>query len=81
MMETRPAQASSLVVRAVDYGHSRVVCGLHFPSDIDAGHLVAVAVMDRLFTVPEFRRDLVCAKQEVQAVVAGQLSEDLPACQ
>lgn len=81
MMETRPAQASSLVVRAVDYGHSRVVCGVHFPTDIDAGHLVAVAVVDKLFAIPEFRRDLVCAKQEVQAVVAGQRSEDLPACQ
>jgi acid phosphatase (class A) len=81
MMETRPAQASSLIVRAVGYGHSRVVCGVHFPSDVDAGHLVAVAVIDKLFAVPEFRRDLLCAKQEVQAVAAGQVSADLPACQ
>lgn len=81
MMETAPAQASALVTRAVDYGQSRVVCGLHFPSDIEAGRIVGAAVIDKLFTVPEFRRDLTCAKQEVQSVLVGMKSEDLPACQ
>lgn len=81
MMETAPAQAAALVTRAVDYGESRVVCGLHFPSDIEAGRIVGAAVIDKLFTVPEFRRDLACAKQEVQSVLVGMKSEDLPACQ
>ncbi|MBL9096684.1 MAG: phosphatase PAP2 family protein [Alphaproteobacteria bacterium] len=81
MMETAPAQASALVTRAVDYGESRVVCGVHFPSDIEAGRIVGAAVIDKLFTAPEFRRDLACAKQEVQSVLVGMKSEDLPACQ
>ena len=81
MMETRPSEATPLIMRAVEFGHSRVVCGVHFPSDIDAGHLVAVAVIDKLFATPEFRSDLLCAKREVQAVAAGERSEDLPACQ
>jgi acid phosphatase (class A) len=81
MMETRPSEATPLIMRAVEFGHSRVVCGVHFPSDVDAGRLVAVAVIDKLFATPAFRSDLLCAKREVQAVAAGQRSEDLPACQ
>lgn len=81
MMEAVPGNAGQIVARAVSYGESRVVCGVHFPSDVEAGRILGAAVIDKLFTVPEFRRDLVCAKREVQAVMAGQRSEDLPACQ
>jgi acid phosphatase (class A) len=80
MMEAAPANASAIVTRAVSYGESRVVCGAHFPSDIEAGRILGAAVVDKLFTVPQFRRDLQCAKREVQGVMAGQRSEDLPAC-
>lgn len=81
MMETAPANAASLVARAVDYGESRVVCGVHFPSDVEAGRILAAAVVDKLFALPEFRAELQCVKREVQGVLAGQRSEDLPACQ
>jgi acid phosphatase (class A) len=81
MMEASPQGAQAIVLRAVDFGESRVVCGLHFPSDIDAGHLVATAVIDKLFALPEFRRDFQCAKTELQSVRAGMRAEDLPACQ
>lgn len=81
MMEASPQSAQAIVLRAVDFGESRVVCGLHFPSDIDAGHLVATAVIDKLFALPEFRRDFQCAKTELQSVRAGMRAEDLPACQ
>lgn len=81
MMEAAPANATPIVTRAVSYGESRVVCGVHFPSDVEAGRILGAAVVDKLFTVPEFRRDLICAKREVQGLLAGQRSEDLPACQ
>jgi acid phosphatase (class A) len=81
MMEAAPANATPIVTRAVSYGESRVVCGVHFPSDVEAGRILGAAVVDKLFTIPEFRRDLICAKREVQGVMAGQRSEDLAACQ
>jgi acid phosphatase (class A) len=81
MMEASPSSAQAIVARAVDYGYSRVVCGLHFPSDIDAGQRIAAAVADKLFALPEFRRDFMCAKRELQSVRAGMRAEDLPACQ
>lgn len=81
MVEAYPQSAQAIVLRAVDYGESRVVCGVHFPTDVQAGQLLATAVVDKLFVLPEFHRDFACAKRELQAVARGERSEDLPACQ
>ena len=78
--EIAPERAQPLLARVADYGESRLVCGVHFPADIEAGRTLADKVVDKLLTVPEFRRDMVCAKTEYRAVVAGQKSEDLAAC-
>jgi acid phosphatase (class A) len=53
---------------------------VHFPSDVEAGRVLAGAVIDRLITVPEFRAALACAKAERRAALAGEKSEDQPAC-
>ena len=81
MIEVAPARAQHLISRAVSFGNSRIVCGLHFPADIEAGHFIGAGIVGRLFGDPVFRRDLLCAKREFNAVVAGEKSEDLPACQ
>ena len=81
MMEVAPARAQHLIGRAVSFGNSRIVCGLHFPADIEAGHFIGAGIVGRLFSDPVFRRDLLCAKREFNAVLAGEKSEDLPACQ
>jgi acid phosphatase (class A) len=78
--EIAPERAQPLLMRAADYGESRVVCGAHFPADIEAGRTLAGKLVDKLLTVPEFRRDMVCAKTEYRAVLAGEKSEDLAAC-
>lgn len=81
MVEVAPSGAQAIIARAADYGESRVVCGLHFPSDITAGQAVAAAVVDKLLAVEAFRRDLQCAKTELQSVRAGLRADELPACQ
>ena len=80
MVEAQPSGAQAIIARAADYGESRVVCGLHFPSDITAGQVVAAAVVDKLLASEDFRRDLRCAKTELQSVRAGLRADDLPAC-
>jgi acid phosphatase (class A) len=80
MSETAPSSAQAIVGRAVSYGDSRVVCGLHFPADVEAGHKLASAIVARLFDIPAFVHDLKCARREVEAVSKGQHAEDLAAC-
>lgn len=81
LTEVAPGRALQLLARAEDYGKSRVVCGVHFPSDVEASRVLAGALIDRLLTVPEFRAAVACAKAERRAVLAGKKSEDQPACQ
>jgi acid phosphatase (class A) len=69
LAEVAPDHAQAILSRGREYDESRVVCAVHFPSDVAAGEIVATAVVERLHTVPEFTRDLACAKQEYRAAV------------
>nr|QQZ50764.1 hypothetical protein JKL49_05215 [Phenylobacterium glaciei] len=46
-------------------GDSRVICGVHFQSDIEAGRTLASAMVARLHGDPDFQRDLAAARQEL----------------
>jgi len=65
-----PDKAGALLQRAADYADSRVICGMHFPSDLEAGRQLATAVVARLDAVPEFQRDLEAARAELAAAAA-----------
>lgn len=63
-----PERAGLLMQRASAYGMSRIVCGMHFPSDVAAGEAAAEAVLAELDATREFRRDLDRAKAEIAAL-------------
>jgi acid phosphatase (class A) len=65
LAKVAPDKAPAILQRGVDYSESRVICGMHFPSDVAAGRLMATAVVARLTTVSEFTADLACARQEL----------------
>jgi acid phosphatase (class A) len=69
LAEIAPDNAQAILIRGREYGESRVVCAVHYPSDVAAGQVIATAVVERLYSVPEFSRDLACAKQEYRAAV------------
>jgi acid phosphatase (class A) len=60
-----PDRADALMQRASDYGESRVVCAMHYPSDVRAGEAVATAVLARLERTASFRQALDRANAEV----------------
>lgn len=59
-----PDRAQPLMDRAEEYEESRLICGMHFPTDIEAGQVVAAAVVIRLDTSAAFRADLAKARKE-----------------
>jgi len=61
-----PEQADAILARGYDYGWSRVVCGVHFPSDVEAGRAVASAVVIRLMGDEEFAGDYAIARAELR---------------
>lgn len=64
LAQVAPERAPALMAKAAEYGESRVVCGVHFPSDVEAGHAIAIAVVDRLQSSPKFQQDLQRARKE-----------------
>ncbi len=47
LAEIVPDDAQAILTRGREYGESRVVCAVHYPSDVAAGQLVATAVVER----------------------------------
>ncbi|MGL6223297.1 MAG: acid phosphatase [Steroidobacteraceae bacterium] len=61
-----PDRAAALRARGYEFGQSRVVCRVHWQSDVDAGRVVGQAVMPRLQQDSEFQADLAAARIEAQ---------------
>ena len=64
-----PERRAQLIDRANGYAYNRVVAGVHYPSDIEAGTLAGTAIVAVLYTVPDFRNDLAAATAELRQVL------------
>jgi acid phosphatase (class A) len=67
LTELAPAHADAIIERGRDFTWSRVVCGVHYPSDVEAGRTVAAAAVARLHADPDFQRELAAARAEMAA--------------
>ena len=65
LAELVPARADAILQRGRDFGDSRVICGYHYPSDIEAGRTIASGVIARMHADASFRRDLDAARSEL----------------
>ena len=65
LAEIAPDRATEIMARGRTYGESRVVCGVHYTSDIQASRVVASALFAALQSDPGFQADLAEAKREV----------------
>ena len=68
LAEAAPDARDALLVRARAFGESRVVCGVHFPSDIEAGRTNGASLVAALHGDPAFRADLDAAREELKTL-------------
>jgi acid phosphatase (class A) len=61
-----PEKRSELYARAREYSHNRVIGGVHYPSDDEAGELTGVAIAALLMQSATFRADLAQATAELR---------------
>ena len=81
LADLAPDRTTEILSRARAYSESRVVCGVHYPSDIANGRLNGSAVFAALQSSPEFRADLEKARAEVAAArAAGGPAADPAVC-
>ena len=62
-----PEKADAILKRARDYGTSRVICGVHFPSDLPASQVLGTSIALELMKNPAFIDDFKAAKAELVA--------------
>lgn len=67
LAEVNPARQNEILKRGYELGESRVICGYHWQSDVDAARLVGSAVVATLHTSQEFTAQLQKAKAEFAA--------------
>lgn len=63
--EADPARSDALTARGRSYGESRIVCNVHWQSDVLASYAVATATVARLHGNPQFRADLDAARRDI----------------
>ena len=76
LTEISPDQTDSILNRGRSFGESRNVCNHHWSSDVAWGRVMGAATVARLHAVPEFRRDLDAAREELLAVRKRGLKPD-----
>lgn len=64
LAEINPDRQNEILKRGFEMGQSRVICGYHFQSDVDAARIVSSAVVARLHANDAFMKQLNKAKAE-----------------
>jgi len=81
LAELAPDRGDAVLARGRAFGQSRVICNVHWQSDVVEGRFVGSAVVARLHADPAFVAEMQTAKAELDAVRAKGLkpSRDCPA--
>ncbi len=64
-----PEKRRELFARAQDYGHSRLVVGAHFPSDIEAGRIVGTVAVALMKANVQFQHDFAEASAQLRSAL------------
>jgi acid phosphatase (class A) len=70
LIEFVPERRAALLARADEFARQRLVCGVHFRSDIEAGRTAARALIGMLHGSADFRRDATAAAAELRVALA-----------
>jgi acid phosphatase (class A) len=61
-----PEKAPEIFARAADFAHNRLVAGVHYPTDIEAGRISGTVIANALLHDPRFQKDFAKARAEVR---------------
>jgi acid phosphatase (class A) len=65
LAELAPAKASGLLEAGREIGESRVICGVHYQSDVEAGRMLGAAMVAAEHANAAFRADFAAARAEL----------------
>jgi acid phosphatase (class A) len=76
LIDMVPEMQAAILARADEYAQNRLVCGVHFRSDIQASRLVAYAMHAAMSANADYQRELAAARQELRAAQAPRLAHN-----
>lgn len=76
LAEAAPQRAAALLARGRAFAESRMVCNVHWWSDVSEGQRMGAAAVARLHADPVFRAQMDLARKEVEALLAGGATPD-----
>lgn len=62
-----PEKAQAVLARAHEHAYSRIVCGAHYPSDIEASHAHGTEVAMMMLEKPGFHAQFEAARAALRA--------------
>ena len=65
LVQAAPQNMDALLQRGYAFGFSRVVCGVHWQSDVDAGRVIGAATVARLQSDETFKAQVALARDEI----------------
>ncbi len=74
LAEASPDQSEAILARGRGFGESRIVCNVHWESDVIEGRFIGAATVARLHAEPDFVADLEAARAELAAARARNLA-------
>ena len=67
LAQLAPRKAAAVMARAAEYADNRLVCGMHFRSDVVAGQALGTAMALKLMATPDFLPEFDAAAREMKA--------------
>ncbi|MBB4570247.1 acid phosphatase [Rhizobium leucaenae] len=64
-----PEKRAAIMARAWEYGHNRVVGGIHYASDIEAGRIAGTVIAETIMTHDDYKGEYEGAKAELRAAL------------
>lgn len=66
LIDIVPEKRDALLARADEYGRNRLVCGVHYPSDLVGGRLAAYAIHAVMAQHPNYQSEVAAARAELR---------------
>ncbi len=70
LAEIAPGHADPILARGRAFGESRIICNVHWHSDVVEGRFIGASVVAKLHSDPQFNSDLEAAKKELASLYA-----------
>jgi acid phosphatase (class A) len=66
-----PEKSAEIFARAADFSHNRLIAGVHYPTDIEAGRVAGTVIANVMLHDARFQSDFARARIEVRRAVSA----------